>query len=251
MRGAAKAVVAATTAVALVAAPAAANPIPEPEPSAAVAWLPFIAIGGLLAGIGLYVLHERRAAVRPYFAGEDVTIVLEPSRARVIGVYRFRNPGDEPRSLELRYPFARGPELGNPENVAVSGGDGEAVPFSWKRHDVAFEIEVPPRGEAAVTVSYEQICRGCEFTYILTSTRNWQRPIDEARFAIVAPVQLAPVECPYDWKEVPADEGLVRYEFGREAFYPDVDLNVRWQRPAFYFGSASLEGYADAPAAGN
>jgi hypothetical protein len=245
MRGITKALVAATVAAAMAAVPAAGNPIPEPEDSGTAVWIPVLVVGGAAAGFATYFLHKRYAASRPSFAGEDVTIKLAPDRAYVTGVYRFRNPGDKPRSLKLSYPFARGPEVGEPENISVRGGAGEDVPFSWKRHDVAFEVEVPAQSEAAVTVSFEQPCRGCEYTYILTSTRNWGRPIDEARFAVVAPVQLAPVDCPYEWEEVPAAEGLVRYEFSREDFYPDVDLVVRWKRPDFYFGSTALEG--DAP----
>lgn len=233
--------VVAAVATAIAAVPAAANPIPVPEDSGSAVWIPVLVVGGAAAGFATYFLYKRHAASRPSFAGEDVTIKLAPDRAYVTGVYRFYNPGDKARSLKLRYPFARGPEVGDPENVAVRGGAGEDIPFSWKRHDVAFEIEVPARSEAAVTVSFEQPCSGCEYTYILTSTRNWGRPIDEARFAVVVPVQMVPVDCSYEWEKVPAVEGLARYEFSREDFYPDVDLVVHWERPDFYFGSTALE----------
>jgi hypothetical protein len=248
MRGITKALVAATVAAAVAAVPAGANPMPEPEDSGAALWIPVLVVGGAAAGFATYFLYKRHAASRLSFAGEDVTIKLAPDRAYVTGVYRFYNPGDKTRTLKLRYPFARGPKVGEPENISVRGG-GEEIPFSWKRHGVAFEVEVPARGEAAVTVSFEQPCSGCEYTYILTSTRNWGRPIDEARFAVVVPVQLAPVDCSYEWEEAPAAEGLARYEFSREDFYPDVDLVVHWERPDFYFGSTALEGEPEAPAA--
>lgn len=241
MRGITKTVIAAAAAVALATAPAAANPAPEPEVVVAAYVAPIAILGGLAGGFIAYTLYKRYAASRPSFAGEDVTIKLAPDRAYVTGVYRFYNPGDKARSLKLRYPFARGPEVGDPENVAVRGGAGEDISFSWKRHDVAFEVEVPAHSEAAVTVSFEQPCSGCEYTYILTSTRNWGRPIDEARFAVVVPVQMVPVDCSYEWEEVPAAEGLARYEFSREDFYPDIDLRLRWKRPDFYFGSTALE----------
>jgi len=235
-------------ATALATAPAAANPAAEPELAVIAYVAPIAILGGLVGGFITYALYKRYAAHRPTFAGEEVTIALAPDRARVTGVYRFHNPGDKPRTLKLRYPFARGPELGEPENVVVRDAAGAEMSYTWQRHDVAFEIEVPPRAEAVVTVSFEQGCRGDEFTYILASTRSWQRPIDEASFAVVAPVQLAPVDCSYEWEEAPAAEGLVRYEFRRESFYPDVDLNLRWRRPDFYFGSTALEAPAEAPA---
>ena len=250
MRGITKALIAAATAVALAAAPAAANPIPEEESTGAAVWIPVVLIGDAVAGVVTYLLYKRHTASRPSFAGEEVTIALEPDRARVTGVYRFHNPGDKPRTLKLRYPFARGPELGEPENVVVRDAAGAEMSYRWQRHDVVFELTVPPKDDARVSVSYEQACRGCEYTYILTSTRDWNRPIDEASFAVVAPVQLAPVDCPYEWEEAPAAEGLVRYEFRRESFYPDVDLTLRWGRPDFDFGSTALEANGEAPAAG-
>ena len=248
MRGITKAFIAAATGVAVAAVPAAANPIPEPETAVIAYVAPIAILAGLVGGFITYALYKRYAAHRPTFAGEEVTIALEPDGARVTGVYRFHNPGDKPRTLKLRYPFARGPELGEPENVVVRDAAGAEMSYTWQRHDVVFELTVPPKDDARLSVSFEQACRGCEFTYILASTRSWQRPIDDASFAVVAPVQLAPVDCPYEWEEAPAAEGLVRYEFRRESFYPDVDLTLRWERPDFYFGSTALEAPAEAPA---
>jgi hypothetical protein len=182
------------------------------------------------------------AAGKANFTGEEVKITLAPPRATVEGTYRFYNPDDEPRTLKLRYPFARGPGLGEPENVAVHDAEGLAVPFSWKRRDIAFEVTIPAQTEAEVSVAYEQACTGSEFTYILTTTRDWQRPIDKAAFAIEVPPQLAPLKGSYELEEVASREGVVRYELRREDFYPDVDLVLHWERPDFYFGSTALEG---------
>jgi hypothetical protein len=185
------------------------------------------------------------AAAKAVFTGEDVSITVAPPLAKVEGKYTFSNAGDEADTLEVDYPFPRGPDLGKPDKISVRDAEGGDIPFSWKRHVIVFEIVVPARSEAVVSVAFEQSCEGCEYEYVVASKRGWQRPIAEATYAVVAPVQLAPVDCPYEWEEVPAAEGLVRYEFSREDFYPDVDLVVRWKRPDFYFGSTALEG--DAP----
>lgn len=176
------------------------------------------------------------------FTGENVTITIAPPTAKVEGAYTFYNAGDEAEKLELNYPFPRGPGLGEPENISVRDAEGGDIPFSWKRHDVAFELTVPPQSEAVVSVAYEQRFDGCEYKYILTSTRDWQRPIGKAVFAVEVPPQLAPVEGSYELEEVPAREGVVRYELRRDDFYPDVDFVLHWKRPDFYFGSATLEG---------
>jgi hypothetical protein len=241
MRGVIRGIVVAATAVAIGAAPAAANPFAEDEPSIFLTYGPLVIFGGLAAGFVIYKVCKWRAAKRPAFVGEDVTITLEPGRARVAGVYRFHNPDDKPHTLGVRYPFVRGRDLGEPANVVILDGAGEALPYGWKSGDAAFELTVPPGEDAALTVTFEQEFRGAEYTYILTSTRKWHRPIDEARFTVEAPAQFAPLACPYDWEEVPAAAGLVRYELRREGFYPDVDLRIHWKRPDFAFSPSAME----------
>jgi hypothetical protein len=187
------------------------------------------------------------AAGKAEFTGENVTITVAPPRSIVEGTYTFYNAGDESDTLEVHYPFPRGPELGKAEKISVRDAEGGDIPFSWKRYDIAFKITVPPQSEAVVSVAYEQPCEGCEYKYILTGARDWQRPIGKAAIAVEVPPQLAPVESSYELEEVPAREGVVRYELHRDDWYPDVDLVLHWERPDFYFGSTALEGDADAP----
>ncbi len=242
--------VAAAVAASTAAVPAAANPAPEPDTeSSAAAVVATVAVAGAAAAFATYMLYRHAEAREPYFAAEDVTITLSPTRAKVEGIYRFRNPGEETQTLKLRYPFARGPALGEPENVVVRDAEGREVPFSWKRRDVAFEVTVPARGEAEVAVSYEQNLRGDEFTYVLTSTQYWRRPIGEASFAVEVPPQLAPVASSYELGEAASREGVVRYELRRDDFYPGVDLNLRWGRADSGVALPALDGLSEAPAA--
>ena len=187
------------------------------------------------------------AAGKAEFAGEDVTITVAPPRVTVEGTYTFYNAGGESDTLKVQYPFPRGPGLGKAEKISVRDADGGDIPFSRKGYEIIFKLTVPPQSEAVVSVAYEQRCDGCEYTYILTSTRDWQRPIGKAAIAVEVPPQLAPVESSYELEEVPAREGVVRYELHRDDWYPDVDLVLHWERPDFYFGSTALEGDADAP----
>jgi hypothetical protein len=231
------------------AAPAAANPMPQPDTeSSAAAVIATVGVAGAAAAFATYMLYRHAEAREPYFAAEDVTIKLSPARAKVEGVYRFRNPAEEEQPIKLRYPFARGPALGEPENVVVRDAEGRDVPFSWKGRDAAFEVTVPARGEAEVAVSYEQSCRGDEFTYVLTSTRHWRRPVGDASFAVEVPPQLAPVASSYELEEVASREGVVRYELRRDDFYPDVDLNLRWRRADSDVGLPTADALSEAPA---
>jgi len=242
-----------TVAVALLAAaltvgPAWANPAAEPGGQVFAAIAGVVALGGLVTAGVIYALYKLYWSKNPRFVREDVTITLEAERAGVDGFYRFHNPGDKPRTLRLRYPFARGPQLGEPGNVVVRDEAGAALPFTWEHKQIAFDVTIPPQGDAVVEVSYEQPCRGGNFTYIVTTTRRWRRPIDVAHFVVEAPAALAPIKSSYEFEETAAGEDSVRYEFRRENFYPDVDLHLYWERADPYAGSAAPES-GDDPAA--
>jgi hypothetical protein len=188
------------------------------------------------------VAASTAAFAKAELAREEVTISVAPPRVHVEGTYTFHNAGGEVDKLKICYPFPRGPGLDKPENISIRDGGGGDIPFSWEWHDIAFEVTVPPRSEAVVSVAYEQPCEGCEYAYILASKRDWGRPVGEASFAVEVPPQLAPVKSSYELEEVPAREGVVRYELRRDDFYADVDLVLRWERPDFYFGSTALDG---------
>ncbi len=182
------------------------------------------------------------AFAKAALAREEVTITLAPPRAKVEATYTFYNAGDVADKPKVYYPFPVGPGLGKPENLSVRGGEGKDIAFSREWRGVAFEVAVPAGGEAAVSVSYEQPCEGSDYTYVLASKRDWGRPVGKATYAVEIPPQLAPLESSYKLEEVPAREGVVRYELRRDDFYPDVDLVLRWKRPDFYFGSTALDG---------
>jgi hypothetical protein len=193
-------------------------------------------------GVVVWFAASAAAFGKAELAREEVTVTLAPPRAKVEGVYTFCNAGDEADKPKVYYPFPVGPGLGKPENISVRDGEGNDIPFSWGWREVTFEVTVPAGGETAVSVAYEQSCEGCDYKYILAGKREWGRPVGKATYVVEVPPQLAPLESSYKLEEVPAREGVVRYELRRDDFYPDVDLVLRWKRPDFYFGSTALDG---------
>ncbi len=220
-------IIVALLAVALAAAPAAANPAMPPPAASAIPAL--VAFAGVMTFGIVTLVYLWRAPGSIRFAEEEVTITLAPGVANVSGVYTFYNPGDKAKTIDLIYPFAQADDLGTAENVTVTDEAAAAVPYAWKGDAVTFALTVPPKGRAAVAVTYEQPCKGNNFTYILTTTRSWRRPITKAAFVVRAPASLGPLKFPYKFRKAGEEGGVASYEFAREDFYPDVDLRVRWE----------------------
>lgn len=221
-------------AAALTASPAVANPYPPPyEPDANGNFVllgTVAAIGiGATAILAYSLLSRHRDATSCNFAAEEVSITLSPGKARVRGVYTFRNDGGKDASLKITYPFAAGDTLGPAENVAVSDEAGCGIPFTRVEDEVSFDVAVPAGGTADVVVAFEQPCSADSFTYILTTTRKWGRPLESARFVVEAPPSFGPVASTYPLELVADDGAFARYGFARENFYPEEELTLSWQ----------------------
>ena len=230
-------VIALLVAVALTSAPAVANPMPPPQEPDNTGDFVFlgavVAIGMAATAIFAYTLLSRRGdATSCTFAAEEVTITLTPGKARVRGTYTFYNGGGEDASLTVAYPFAAGEALGPAENVAVCDGAGRDVPFARADGKVSFDVAVPAGGRADVVVAFEQPCSAHSFTYILTTTRAWGRPLESARFVVEAPPSFGPVASTYPLEPLADDGAIIKYGFTRENFYPEEELTLSWQPAA-------------------
>jgi hypothetical protein len=222
-------------AAALSSAPAAANPyeVPPAENESGTGEIIFFAAVGAtaVAATTLFVrslLSKRGERTECKFTDEEVTITLSPDKVRTRGVYTFFNPADDETKLTLAYPFGAGDGLGPAENVVVSDEAGLNIPFAWVDGEISFDVAVPAGGRADVAVSFEQRRAADNFTYIVTTTRQWRRPLERARFVVDAPASFGPVASTYPLERLADDGAVVKYGLTRENFYPEEELTLSW-----------------------
>ena len=205
-----------------------ANPIPAPP------WYenPVVLGAAVAGGVGIAALvvwalvSDRSAASdRVAFSEEDVTVRLEPTSALVTGRYAFHATGAAPARMAIRYPFPADPHLGAIRDVTVLDPTGRALPWAWHGDAVEFEVPLQPEATTRVTVSYRQAHDGT-FSYLLTSTGRWGRPLDRARFVVEVPYALGEPSSTYDLGPVQPLGDLLRYETTRWRFMPDRELTL-------------------------
>jgi len=183
-----------------------------------------------LVGVGL----EKAIPDSPVrMAEEYVEIELAPGRVKVSATYAFRNDTGRDGVLSLAYPFGEGRGAGSPENVALSDGLGNEIPFVWEEGRISFDVAVPAEDYAQVYVAYEQPLDGTAFTYLLGKDRFWNLPGADTTFVVTAPAALGNVSSVYSLKKVAGEEGgSVRYEYNRKRFYPQNNFNLTWENAA-------------------
>jgi hypothetical protein len=165
-------------------------------------------------------------------AEEYVEVELAPGSVRVSATYAFQNETGSDEVLSLAYPFGAGRGVGAAENVALSDGLGDEIPFIWKGDRIAFDVSVPSKDYAQVFISYEQPLDGTAFTYLLGKDRFWGLPGADTTFVVTAPAALGRVSSVYSIKKVAEEDGIVRYEYSRKRFYPQNNFNLTWENAA-------------------
>jgi hypothetical protein len=144
-------------------------------------------------------------------------------------VYHFVNVGEKDINTPLFYPF--------PENTmelidsieVKNEKTGEAVPYREGKSGIFFNIEVKAYGQAAYRVFFRQKLAKKKFTYILTSTEAWNRPLEFANFELKAPLEINVDSMSYQPDTTFTNKDLQYFFWKKEDFMPDRDFEVWFQ----------------------
>jgi hypothetical protein len=94
---------------------------------------------------------------------------------------------------------------------------------------VAWRLTFGPREEKAVRVEYVQGIRQRKAIYIVTTTKQWMRPIELAEFEFRVPAALEGVRLSFEPDRTEVLGDTVVYRLARTQFMPDSDLTVTWE----------------------
>jgi hypothetical protein len=168
----------------------------------------------------------------PRFVGESVTLRIERGRLQVIGVYDFEGA---PRDgwLPLRYPIAQAEGLGRAriESVALrSEADMKPLPVACEPHGSDYRIGLTPGKVAAyeLEVRYSQPLTGRSAKYLITTAREWGRPLHRGWFQVIVDSTLGEPRFDLPFTEVAEGRGRRRFLYEAAPFRPERDLVVSW-----------------------
>jgi hypothetical protein len=165
------------------------------------------------------------------FVGERVRMQVTESEFVVDGYYEFERGAPE-EDLVLRYPFPSDTTFGTPELLhssvitsqgpramgIVSGPDGWRLVLksSWGRN-------------VSVHIIYRQAMLASHATYVLTSTRDWGRPLGRAVLEVCLPAESKADISPRLPRLEVHDGAQVRWAEFRD-WLPEGDLTVRLRK---------------------
>jgi len=166
-----------------------------------------------------------------HFWREHVRVEPSDGRTRVVGVYYFRNLSDEPVETSILYPFPVDRYHMPPFKVrAWQERNGVFQPMGFTRGDafIRWKTRFAPHEEKVVRVEYVQEIKRNYAIYIVSTTRQWQRPIEVAEFEFWIPRDLRDATLSFEPDRIDTVGDTIVYFVRETDFFPEEDLTVTW-----------------------
>jgi transglutaminase-like putative cysteine protease len=164
------------------------------------------------------------------FQGEQIEIIISDNQAQVIGTYYLFNPASFPVSRTLYYPFVVDQRLEYPDSISASLSPADHS-LSYRPDSNGIFLSVPflPEQSITLTVFYSQKTLSNQFEYILTTTREWHRPLQFADYLIQIPKDSEVTYLSLDYQEIKYQGNYKIYYIRRSDFMPSENLKIFWK----------------------
>jgi len=185
------------------------------------------------------------------FARELVEVKLPDTNdnfVSVVGIYEFVNESSKSMNYPIGFPFVVNEECEFPPEIKIEYVHIDTSPESvseykemrvdltsleYKRKGklVVFVLPVESKGRVIVKISYKQMVRKNNYTYITTSALLWNKPIKEAIFKIEFPESIKNVKSNYiktDGSKVNNKSFIYTYQLAE--FVPNEDFKIQWEK---------------------
>ena len=149
---------------------------------------------------------------------------VRPGTLEVRGMYHFKSSAKEPLVASVCYPFPLDSTHPYPDSIDIRQ-------HGLHRQDsgVSFRMQFRPAAEDSFFAYYRQPLKTNSATYIVTTTRRWNRPIDLAHFRVTVPAGFKDAALTFKPDSVKKSDSAVSYFFTRKKFFPDKDVIVTWR----------------------
>lgn len=165
------------------------------------------------------------------FIKEKVVILLLHEKARVEGIYFFHNSSEKAQKINILYPFHRDKDHPYPHSIEIWELNSDSLKtLQWARgtNDICWEMRFLAKEIKKIKVQYVQSIKKKSFTYILTSTKKWRKPIKESNFTVKVPTYFKNVQLSYPANRIGKKDDLIFHFINKKDFMPQKDLIVNW-----------------------
>ena len=151
------------------------------------------------------------------------------------GHYFLQGAGDRERVVLLSYPYPADERLGGAHTEFLRARTTEDwIPLSFAERPAGdgarWWVPVSPGQALEVHTVYHQQRLADYAHYIVTTTKQWRRPLARARFEVYLPDGAQPRSWSYPFVPGQGAQGAC-WIYEATDFWPDRDITVSWESP--------------------
>lgn len=168
------------------------------------------------------------------FFREDIEFEIVSDTFKVDGIYYFHNDSSQPINRVLFYPIPIDSLYEEATEIkAVNLADSSDCLVKIQENGFFFSVRLQPYQKGKLQLGYTQKLEGNKAEYILTSTQNWGRSLQEVNYKIEIPESIKIESISYlpDSLETKQDKHIFYYH--RKDFMPDENMIIRFEKVMF------------------
>ena len=164
------------------------------------------------------------------FCKENITFTIcAPDTVEVSGIYWFSNTGDSSVSTIITYPFPVDSNAEYPYHIVVTRcSTRKPVVFKQFPFGIEWHQSVSARGFDSVLVIYRQKVKKGVGQYIVSTTKQWGKPLQKADFTLCVPRRITMTFWAFQADSLTATQDTILYHSHFKSFLPDGEMEVRW-----------------------
>lgn len=179
--------------------------------------------------ICVFVIVNSLSAQRIDFYREKIEMKINKASFKITGTYYFANKDNKEHSLTIYYPFVIDNVTSFPDSISVVYLDGKEQEFIKRKNGISFTLYITENDTLIYKIHYRQKIISKKAEYILTTTKTWKEPFENAEYVITIPDQLD-VEYIYPKPDIieKGNDSII-YKSEKQNFMPDENLKVLWR----------------------
>ncbi len=164
------------------------------------------------------------------FFREDIEFELGSATFKVDGVYYFRNNSSREINRVLFYPIPVDSLYGEAiETKAIALADSSDCLVKVQPNGFFFSIHLKPYQKGRFHLAYTQNLKGKQAEYILTSTQNWGKSLEEVNYQLSIPQNIKIDSISYLPDSLQTKQGKHIFHYHRIDFQPEKNMIIKFE----------------------
>ncbi|MEJ2615967.1 MAG: hypothetical protein P8Z35_13490 [Ignavibacteriaceae bacterium] len=163
------------------------------------------------------------------FIKEKIEMTIQNDSVFTIsGKYYFLNKNDKKFISSFYYPFVIDSNNRYPDSILILDGNNHRVSYTKNENGIFFPIKSLQKDTSVFTAFYRQKTLKRRAEYILTTTQNWNVPLQKAEYIVKLPKSLILKSISLQPDSIKNYSSYKIIFIAKENFLPMVNLFVEW-----------------------